>query len=114
MHELSIARSMIELAAEHARQAGAGHILSLKVRVGALRCVDEELLRGAFEAARVDTPCENAELNIEKVPLFAECTVCSRKYAVKSDHWNCPRCGAQGELSEGGDELELTSMEVES
>ena len=113
MHELSIARSLIEIAGEYARQAGAGQIVRLKVRVGALCGVDEALLQDAFEAARIETVCGDAELCIEKIPLTARCPRCDRPYPVESDQWQCPDCDGPGELIGGGDELELASMEVE-
>jgi hydrogenase nickel incorporation protein HypA/HybF len=112
MHELSIALSLIELASEHARRAGAGRITRLNCRVGALLQIEDDLLRDAFEAARPGTPCEAAELSIEKAPLRAQCPRCRRSFVVKDWDWNCPICRAEGEPLDGGDELELVSIEA--
>lgn len=114
MHELSIARALVELAAEHARRAGAARVTRLRSRIGALRMIDPALLRDAFEAARVGTACASAELVVEPVPLRAQCPRCRRAFAVENWRWNCPDCQAEGAPLDGGDELELASIDVDA
>lgn len=113
MHELAIAQCLVELAAEHARRAGARCVTRLNCRIGALRQVDGELIRGAFEVARAGSPCKDAELNIETVPLRAWCEACAERFTVAGWAWTCPRCGRTGVLLDGGDELELVSIDAE-
>lgn len=114
MHELSIAMSLVELASERARRAGAARVTRLKLRIGALRGIEGESMRQAFEAARIDSPCGDAELRIENVPLRARCRDCGAQYEIEGAEWACPACGSDGELLDGGDELQLASIEVEA
>lgn len=114
MHELSIAMSLVELASERARRAGAARVTRLNLRIGALRGIEDESMRQAFEAARIDSPCVDAELRIENVPLKARCRDCGAQYEIEGAEWACPACGSDGELLAGGDELQLASIEVEA
>jgi hydrogenase nickel incorporation protein HypA/HybF len=112
MHELSIARALVEMASQYAARAGAARVLRLNCRIGVMRQIEDDLMQGAFEAARVGTSCETAELCIEKSPLRARCRACTREFIVREWNWSCTTCGADGELLDGGDELELLSIEA--
>lgn len=113
MHEMALARALIELASDRARLAGALRVTRLHCRIGELRQIEPELMHDAFEAAREGTLCSAAALDIEKSPLRARCPRCDRTFAVESWHWNCPECETEGEPLAGGDELELVSIDVE-
>lgn len=56
MHELSIALSLVELAAEAAANAGAERVEAVHLRVGALAGVVPEALQFSFAIAARGTP----------------------------------------------------------
>lgn len=113
MHELAIAQELVRIACEHARRAGVGRVRRLNCRIGVLRQVEPGLLREAFEIARGDSACCDAELCVQTVPLRARCGACGQTFDVVLWNWACPRCGLDAELLPGGDELELLSIEAE-
>lgn len=113
MHELSIAQSLLDAAVAEARRAQATRVTRLHCRIGDLRMVNGELLAEAFEVVRCGTLCESAELSIERTYLQARCSRCERAFDVRNWDWCCPRCGVEGTLLGGGDELEITSIEAE-
>ncbi len=113
MHELSLARNLIELARDAATAAGARRVSRLHCRVGVLRQIDDTLMQEAFELAGAGTLCEGAGLTIEKAPITAYCSGCGQSFAIREWNSDCPRCGAAGTRFAGGDELELVSIEVE-
>lgn len=113
MHEFSLARNLVELACAEAAAAGARRVRQLHCRAGVLRQVDEVLMQGAFEIARCGTLCEGATLTIEKTRMTARCPSCGERFAVHEWNSDCPACGTAGTDLAGGDELELTSIEVE-
>ncbi len=114
MHELAIARALVELAGEHARRAGAGRISRITCRVGPLRMIEPDALIAAFEIASSGTPCACASLEIDPSPLTLQCPACEVRF--QAAHWEavCPQCNASARLLSGGDELELCSIEAES
>lgn len=113
MHEFSIAEALVTAAEGEARRVGAIRITRLHCRIGALRQVDGDLLREAFELARDGTVCSTAELTVERTHLQADCPACHTSFPIIDWQWNCPTCGGRGENAAGGDELELISLEAE-
>ncbi|MBU0637293.1 MAG: hydrogenase maturation nickel metallochaperone HypA [Planctomycetes bacterium] len=113
MHEFSIAQSIIELAEDEARRAGAMRVTRLQCRIGVLRQIDNRLMRDAFELAAEGTLCDNADLDIEKTRVSLACPRCQQRFEAREWDWRCPECEADGEDPQGGDELELLSLEAE-
>ncbi|RMG65900.1 MAG: hydrogenase maturation nickel metallochaperone HypA [Calditrichaeota bacterium] len=111
MHELSVALSLIELAEAEAKQAGATHIESVRVRVGALSGVVPEALQFAFEAASEGTMLEGAKLEIEELPIRIFCPHCHAEREVPAGFiLRCPVCNEFcGDIRQGK-ELELASL----
>jgi hydrogenase nickel incorporation protein HypA/HybF len=114
MHELAVARSLIEAADREARRYGAQAVLCVRCRIGVLRQVDAWLLQEAFNVAREGSLCESSRLIIEKTDLSAACRNCDVRFPLKDGRWNCPMCGGEGADVSGGEDLELTSIDVES
>lgn len=112
MHELSIAQIIIEQADAAAREAGGARVRGVTCRVGILRQIDGELLRDAFAMAMTGTACDGAELTVESVGMTARCSTCGRRFEIAGWNWACPRCGAEGMDLQGGDELEIVSLDI--
>jgi hydrogenase nickel incorporation protein HypA/HybF len=114
MHELSIVLSILEIAEATARQNDAQSIQKIRMRVGAFSSVAKDALEFAFEVARQGTMAENAILEIETVPLVAECAACGpATEPVQEFCLICPRCGLPLKIV-SGDELEVDSIEIDS
>ena len=114
MHELAVARSLVESADREARRFGARAVLCVRCRIGVMRQVDAWLLQEAFNVARQGTLCETSRLMIEKADLIAACRECDIRFPLKDGRWNCPVCGGEGADVSGGEDLELTSIDVET
>jgi hydrogenase nickel incorporation protein HypA/HybF len=114
MHELSIAYSLVESAAEAARAAGASRVVRINLRLGALSGVVEDALRFGFEVATAGTLVEGATLAVEAVPAEVACTACGSKGILPDLQWvRCPSCGSARVVLTAGRELELVNLEVE-
>jgi hydrogenase nickel incorporation protein HypA/HybF len=115
MHELSIALSIFELAAEQVERQGGGTVAAIHLRLGPLSGVVKESLRSAYELAREASPWPAAELVIEEVPLVAYCPACAAERALASAQWLCcPACGTPTPRVVRGRELEVVALEIES
>ena len=110
MHELSIAKALIQLADRY-RPPGR-HVRSLCVQAGPLQAIDESAMRWAWQAATVATDYDGAALQLEFLPWRLRCRDCGRSYECQSWEVDC-RCGSGRGIPEGGDELLLTSLEVD-
>ncbi len=115
MHELSIALSILDVAAEQAERCGGGRVAAIHLRLGPLSGVVKEALLSAYELAREGSDLASAELVIEEVPLVGFCATCAAPRALESpQQLCCPTCGSVTPEILSGRELEVRALEVES
>jgi hydrogenase nickel incorporation protein HypA/HybF len=120
MHELALARAVVETATRH---AGGRRIVSVELRVGALRQVVPDSLAFYFELAARGSPCEGATLEQDRVAGLMRCPACAAEWdpaPAPAADWaaivplfRCPECGEAGAETVRGGELEVASIEVE-
>jgi hydrogenase nickel incorporation protein HypA/HybF len=68
MHELSIALTLIDLAADEARRLVTSRVTAVHVQIGADSGVAVEALRFSFDLAADGTAIAGARLEVEQVP----------------------------------------------
>ena len=121
MHEMSIVEALLEAVQRarvdalrrESRVHSDGRVLAVHVRVGGLRQVVPETLQFCYEAATRDTSLAGSRLEIERVPATARCRECRAEFAVEDNWFECPRCQTVGAELLTGQELDLTSIELE-
>src|SRR6185295_10786345 len=93
MHELSIAVSLIDMAAEEAERLGV-RVEALHVRLGPLSGVVSDALLFSFDLAAEGTAIEGARLEIEDVPVVVFCPACNEERQLPGiQSFQCPVCG---------------------
>jgi hydrogenase nickel incorporation protein HypA/HybF len=114
MHELSIIANLFEIMEDKAKEKEAKRIVSVKLKIGALSGVVPELLRSAFDMYKKDTIAEEAEVDIETVPLKVLCRDCSRITSTSEDFvLTCSHCGSSNIKTTAGTDMFLEKMELE-
>lgn len=114
MHELSIALSIIDVAAEEAERQG-GRVIAVHLKLGLLSGVVKDALVSAYGLAREQTPLEHSELIVEEVPIVAYCAACAARHTLPSvQELCCPVCGGPPSEIVSGRELEVVALEIES
>ncbi len=113
MHELSIAMSMIEMAAEEAERRGGVKVHAIHLKLGQLSGVVREALLFSYEVACAGTPLEGSSLIIEEVPVVVYCRTCHLETALASlQRFCCGSCGALTSEVVQGKELEVVALEI--
>ena len=113
MHELSIAISIVEIAAEQLDRHGGGRVQTVHLRLGPLSGVVKEALVAAFPLACDQTPLQGATLDIEDVPLEIYCQRCGQNRPAQSPQMMlCNVCGTPSARVVRGRELDLISLEI--
>jgi hydrogenase nickel incorporation protein HypA/HybF len=112
MHEASIVASLIDLVRENL-PAGQ-RVRRVSARVGLLTGVSPDAMQFYFELLRDDTLGPQAELAVSLAPLEAHCESCGGDHSLSETAWLCPACGARTLAFRNGDELLLSSFEVEN
>ena len=115
MHELSIALSILDLAAEEVERQGGGRITAIHLKLGTLAGVVKDALVSAFELAREGTSADKAELVVEDISAEAFCPACSTGHMLAPvPELLCPTCGTPTPELLHGRELEVIALEIVS
>ena len=110
MHELSIAEALVERVIAHTPRGGV--VRRVRVRVGPMRGIEPESMQWGWKAATLGTECEGAELDLDLLPWQLTCPQCHRQWTSPELYVSC-QCGCDTPGPDGGDELDLMSMDVE-
>ena len=113
MHELALARSLIEMVDDHAHAHGARRATRVQVRLGVLSALTRAL-HVSFRAASRGTSCEGAILEIEEVPLTVYCRFCDEVKTPSGPYnFRCPVCGHATPKVVTGREMQLVAIGLE-
>jgi hydrogenase nickel incorporation protein HypA/HybF len=113
MHELSICQDLISQVEAIAKQHSAARVVSIVIGMGALSGVEAQLLRHAYPIASAGTVAQDAELEIEQLPIRVKCSECGEESAATPNKLLCQHCGDWRTTLISGDELMLMRVELE-
>lgn len=118
MHEMSLTVSLLAIVREEMQKHGAGTLILVRVRYGALANVVPEALSMAFEVLTADTDVDGARLEMIEEPVRLLCGGCREEFAppvpATSLFSACPLCGEEiGHTVLSGKELYIDHIEVE-
>ncbi len=104
MHEMSIAQALIEQVIDNASHHGITKVTHIDVDLGVQRLVEPEAMQEAFRALAENTLAQHANLNLNEVPLRAQCLTCDLHFQPSLDDYLCPHCQlASVRIIEGND-----------
>jgi hydrogenase nickel incorporation protein HypA/HybF len=112
MHELAITQSLLQIATDEARRAGASQIKVIRLKIGALTDIVPESVQFYLDSLTPGTIAEGVRLEAIPVPVGATCGRCGHFFVVQEYDLTCPRCGEMGKITQGR-ELQVDSLEVE-
>ena len=113
MHEMSIALSIIDLAAEQAKKAAANKIVEIELDIGTLSGIEIEALNFAMEIAVKKTVLESAEIKINRIEAVSECLECGHIFEPEGFISHCPKCREMNTRVFKGKEMQVKSLLVE-
>ena len=113
MHELSITRSLLDLATRHAEAAGGGRITDLHLEVGRLSGVIGRFVQFYWDIVSEGTPAEGALLHFEHVELEMECQGCGALFYPDGSDYTCTACSSTEVQVVDGEQFHLVSIELD-
>jgi hydrogenase nickel incorporation protein HypA/HybF len=111
MHELSMARRIVETVRRHLPSCGGRGVKSVTLKLGEFTRIAPESLELWFEMAAEGTPAQGAKLKIETVPPRCRCAGCGAGFEAGRIIALCPSCGKSGVEWIGGNELDVVEVE---
>lgn len=112
MHELGIARNILEIVQKSVPQEQEASVISIRIRVGQLSGVVPDSLEFCFSALLNETRMERAGLVIEKMPTVSLCKECRHRFTVDDFAFSCPMCNSVNLELISGNELEIVDIEL--
>lgn len=114
MHEMAIARNIINIAIAAAEKQGVKKITKVNVVAGELRGIIPAQLIFGFGLMAENTIASGAYLGLEIMPVMGKCKKCSETFVVKNYCYVCPKCQSEAIETISGTELRVKDIEVES
>ena len=114
MHELSLARSIIDIIEEYATRHDFKRVNIIALTCGRLSCVEHSCLEFAFKLQARDTPADGAALNLRLLPVVIYCVSCKQQFEVDLYPSLCPQCEHGDIVLRGGtEELKVVELDVD-
>jgi hydrogenase nickel incorporation protein HypA/HybF len=102
MHEMSIAQSVLDIAFGEMEKNSSRGINKIKISIGEFSGVVREALDFAFDVLKAGTPAASADIEIDVIPLTAECSRCGPTECRINDlNLFCPACGKTVRVTAG-------------
>jgi len=114
MHELLIARSIVESVRREMTRYRVRNVTAVHVAVGGLSHVVPDNLVFCFDSLVKGTELEGTELVVDRTGIIATCKRCGRTFPVRKGDFRCPDCHVADVDLSGDSELTLTSIEAET
>ena len=113
MHELSLARGMLDIVRAEQEKSGFTRVLEISLRVGEYSGVVPRCLEEFFPIAAEGTAAEGARLNIEELPARFRCPDCGFEGRPDRERACCPSCGGERIKMISGREFYVENLVVE-
>ncbi len=110
---MAIAVELMEQLESLAIENGLARIDAISVTAGAMRGIVPEAMNAAFDAVKEGTCAAEATLELQIVPVEAECRGCGERFAPGVNDFLCPRCGQADSRIITGDDIILSSVSGE-
>lgn len=114
MHELAVTQSILEIANQHAAQAGAVRVTNLYLVIGQLSSIVDDSIQFYWDIVSRGTLCEGAALHFERIPAGLRCLDCGTSYTLPGELIACPHCQSIRAQVTQGEEFRLDSIDIET
>lgn len=92
LHEATLTENILDIALEAAEQNHAAKVFKVGLTLGEMAGVEVEALTLSFDVLKRNTPAEDAELVIRRVPISATCDKCGKTFELERYNFFCPEC----------------------
>ena len=114
MHELAVTESILNIAVQHASQAGAVRVTQLNLVIGQLASIVDDSVQFYWDMISEGTICAGAQLHFERRPATLKCLACDQSYVLDGALTDCPNCHSVRIKVMMGEEFFVESIEIEA
>lgn len=114
MHELSLARDIIEVVHQSVPENEIKHIKQVVIKVGRFSGVVADSLRFSYMAITSGTDMEASELEIIDIPFELKCNTCGKTTSNEFGMMICENCGSGDTEIISGSELAVSEVKLQT
>ena len=112
MHELSVAKDIIDIAYQYLPDDTKSSCIILRVQIGTFKNIMPELLEFSYKVLTDKTPLEDSVLEIDSIPLTVKCQDCGKISEIEPTFFFCPECSSSDVYINTGNELQVKEIEI--
>jgi hydrogenase nickel incorporation protein HypA/HybF len=117
MHELSLTKKILDTALRYAQKTDSQKVVTIVLRLGALRDVKKEWIQHYFNYISKGTAAENAEILIIPDPIVCRCRDCESDFEIDRNDYAgeeilCPNCATNNFTLISGATFQIEGIEV--
>lgn len=112
MHELGIAQNIVDAVMREMTERRLLSVTTIALRIGAMTDVDSDALSFGFQILTKETPLEQSQLRIERVPVRGRCGACRHDFEIAGYAFQCPACCSREVKLVSGTELDIAYLEI--
>ena len=112
MHELSVALNIIEIVKENVPENNLGDVKKILLDIGEFSGIVVESLQFSFDISKQESPIQNANLKINKIPFKIFCNKCKIETSNAFGICSCEKCGSFDTINISGTEMKITEIEL--
>lgn len=112
MHELSVVMSIVSIATEKAKEAGAAFVDEIELDIGTLSSIEMEAFEFAWQQAVKETMLEKTTKVIHRIEGKGKCLDCQAGFIMQQVYDSCPNCGSYATEITAGKEMRVKSLVV--
>ena len=110
MHELALARDIIDIVYQIIPASEISNVNSVVVKIGQFSGVVTDSLKFSYDAITYQTPLEKTQLKIINIPFELKCNACGIITTNEFGMAVCADCGSGNTKVLSGKELEVTEI----
>jgi len=117
MHELALTQNILNTALKYAQKTDSRKVVTVVLRLGALRDIKKEWLTHYFNYLSRGTAAEGAEILVLVDPIVCRCAECNTDFEIDRDRYAgedilCPLCSKQNYTLISGAKFQIEGIEV--
>jgi hydrogenase nickel incorporation protein HypA/HybF len=93
MHELSVVKSIVDLATEAVNDAHAHQVDVIELEIGSMAGVEIDALDFAWPQAVRNTVLSHSEKVVNNIQAIGQCSNCGFHFNITEPYQECPFCG---------------------
>lgn len=112
MHELSVARNIIDIVRQSVSESELKNVRSVTLKIGDQSGIVCNSLEFTFRALTLETPLQGAVLAIQRIPYRVHCRTCQDVLESPFGLGICPRCSGIETTVVSGTELQVATIDL--